>query len=303
MSENPFNFGRPVKGKDFYNRKAEIERAIGFIKNLQSFSIIGERRIGKTSLLEHVLSREVLEKYGVDPEKTAIVFLNMGGLHKVAKEVFIEAVLKQLREHTQVRKESSDVFEVLEAYIENLVSGGKKVIVAFDEFEIIASMLDEQLSSWLRHIFQGSNVMAITASQTTIGKLAKLGGTASPIFNIFGNLTLGLFLKDDSEHMIREMFQRGGIDLKREEISFLADLSGGNPYFIQFIGYDYYEKRKRDKELIENEFRDEMLYSLRDIFEGYWNHLSEEEKEFLFKIETSRNDQIAYTLKRKGLLY
>lgn len=301
MSGNPFNFGKPVKGKDFYNRKEEIERAIGFIKNLQCFSILGERRIGKTSLLEHVLSREVLEEHGVNPEKTVIVSLNMGSLYKVAKDVFIEALLKQLREHTQIGIESPDIFEVLEEYIKNLVSEGKRVIIALDEFEIVAHVLDEQLSHWLRSIFQTQNVMGITVSHKTVRYLEKSGGIASPLFNIFANLTLGLFSKEDSEYMIRKMFQRGGIGLKEEEISFLICLSGENPYFIQLVGYHYYEERKRKKGIDNQKFKNNMLYFTKDQFEWYWDNLDDVEKEFLLRSESTK-DRTYYTLERKGYL-
>jgi len=301
MSKNPFNFSKPVKGKDFCNRKEEIKKAIGFIKNLQCFSVVGERRIGKTSLLEHLLSQEVLKEHGIDIRKHTIIWLNVGSLHEPTEDAFIRAMLERLREHTQAKRESGSVRQRFVSYVENLVSDNRNLVIALDEFEIVEPILDEYFPHWFRSVLQKPNIMAITSSQITIGEIGP-DGMASPLFNIFGNLFLGLFVREETEKMFSEFFLRGKEELNTEEISFLADLSGGNPYLIQLLGYHYYEERTKNKEVHKNEFEDRMLDHLRDQFEGYWKHLSEEERELLLKIENSSNDQISRTLERKGFV-
>jgi hypothetical protein len=307
VNTNPFNFGRPVKGKDFYNRKEEIETAFGFLKSLHSFSIVGERKIGKTSFLLHVFSKETLEEYGIDPEEYVIIHLNIASLHELTKQLLIKTIVEKIAEEAQIKMGSRnilddiDVFDRFKAYVEKLASNNRYLVIAFDEFETITPILDDHFSHWLRYIFQRSNVAAITASHKTVQELKELGGSVSPLFNIFGNLFLGLFTREETENMVREMFKRGKMKIQEREICSLVDLSGGNPYLVQLLGFYYYKERKANGG-IDDEFKKRISYQARDQFEGYWKHLNDGEREFLFRSETSSNDRVAYVLERKGFL-
>lgn len=295
MNENPFIFSKPVKNDKFYNRKEEIEKAMGFLKSLQSFSVIGERRIGKTSFLVHILSEERLSEHNIDPEKYIVTYISISSLYELTKNRFIKAIVEKIGEQTGIEIESVSVFENLETLIESLASDDKNLIIAFDEFEVVAPILDD-LSHWLRYIFQSPNVVAITASQTTVGELSP-DSAASPLFNIFGNLTLGLFSREETENMIKDMFHKGEQELKEDEVSLLADLSGGNPWLIQLLGFHYYNRK-----MTKNKFEKKMLDQLKDVFEGYWKHLSEEEREFLLNVETSDNNRVGHNLEKKGFM-
>ena len=303
MSENPFIFGKPVSRENFYNRKDEVEMATGFLKRLQNFSVVGERRIGKTSFLEYVLSQDVLQAYGIDPENHILVYLSLNGLYGISRELLISAIVKQITEQTQVETDSPNIFDTLKAHIRKLALDGKNLVIALDEFECIAPILDSDFSYWLRFIFQEQNVVAITSSQTTVRELETSGGTASPLFNIFGNIFLGLFLRKETENMIKKMFQKGGVALEEEEITFLADLSGGNPYFIQLIGHYYYQEKKKNRKIIHEKFKESIIPHTNDQFESYWKHLTKEEKKFLVQTESSQDDLIGAILKRKGILF
>jgi AAA+ ATPase superfamily predicted ATPase len=197
MDKNPFIFGKPVRKEDFYNRKEEIEKAAGFIKNLQSFSIVGERRIGKTSFMEHVLSEDVLEDHGIELQKHVVSCFSLSSLYRISRESLVSAIIEKTREQELIEMDSTNDFEKLKAYVEELASQGRNLIIALDEFEVIAPILDDQFSHWLRYIIQNKNVMAITASQITVRKLKTSGGAASPLFNIFDNLLLGLFTRKE----------------------------------------------------------------------------------------------------------
>ena len=303
MNKNPFIFGRPVKKENFYNRKEEVDAATAFLKKLQSFSVVGERRIGKTSFLQHILSRDVLKEHGIDPEEYIAVNFNVSSLHEISRGEFIKDIVERIREQTQIEVEAENIFEMLKAYMKKLALSGKNLIIALDEFEVIAPILDDSFSHWLRFIFQSSNVVAITASQTTVRELETSGGTASPLFNIFGNIFLKLFRRDQTENMIRKMFQKGGIELSEDEIAFLADLSGGNPCLIQLIGYYYYEEKKKNRKIIREKFKESMFPHTNDQFESYWKHLTKEEKKFLIHPENSKDDQISRILERKGFIF
>lgn len=295
MSRNPFVYSKPVKNEEFYNRKEELAAAIGFIRSFQSFSVIGERRIGKTSFLMHLISEEVLKEHSVDSREYIAVYFDMSSLHNITKNTFIKAIAERTEEMIGYGGQSTDIFKDFKALVEKLASENKNVIIALDEFELIEPIL-EDISHWLRFILQNENVMAITATQKTLGELNPKSA-ASPLFNFFSSLTLGLFSREETENMIKDAFRIEGRDLEDEKVSLLADLSGGNPFLIQLLGFHYY-----NKEMTRNEFENEMLYQTRDLFEGYWRHLSEKEKKFLFTIETSVDDRIGHNLEKRGFV-
>jgi len=192
MNKNPFIFGKPVESDRFYNREEEIETSIGFIKSLQNFSVVGERRIGKTSFLKHLLSRKTLANYGIDPEQYIAVYCAIDSLYEIKKDILIMTIVEKIEKYIQVEVESADVFEKLRALIENLALNGKNLIIALDELEIIAPLLDD-FSHWLRSIFQSGNVVAITASRTTVAKLSP--DSAASLSSIF----LAILLWDSSQ--------------------------------------------------------------------------------------------------------
>jgi len=296
MNKNPFMFGMPVKGDEFYNREKETEKAVGFIRNCECFSVTGERRIGKTSFLLHVLSSKTLSEYDMGPENLVIIYLDMSRLHETTKDAFIGAIVEKIRKQTQIKVKPMNIFDMLITLVEELASNNKNLIIALDEFEIIMPILGE-LSYWLRSVFQSQNVTAVTASRKTMAESCS-DNSASPLFNIFGTLTLGLFSKEETENMIKGRFHEGGQELKGDEVSFLANLSGGNPWLIQLLGFHYYSKK-----IEKDEFEDKMLDQAKVIFEGYWKHLTEEERKFLLNVETSKNEQVAHDLEKRGLVF
>ena len=302
MNKNPFIFGKPVNRNDFYNRKEEVENAKGFLKRLQSCSGVGERRIGKTSFIRYVLSREILREYGVRHENHIIAFLSLSSLYEISKELLIGTIVEKIGEKVQVGTNSTNVFDEFRANVRELTLKGKNLIIALDEFEVITPILDDNFSHWLRFIFQEENVVAITASQTTVRELETSGGTASPLFNIFGNIFLDLFERNETENMIIDMFRKGGMELEEDEVAFLADLSGGNPYFVSLVGYHYYEEKKKKRIVAPKKFKEDIFPHANDQFESYWKHLTKEEKKFLVHSGKFEDNQIGSILKRKGLI-
>ena len=66
MTENPFFHRGPVKSRGyFYGRTRETKRALQLLRNGQSVSIVGPRKIGKTSLLLHLMDESVLAAHGM----------------------------------------------------------------------------------------------------------------------------------------------------------------------------------------------------------------------------------------------
>ena len=85
MSVNPFTYGNPISDpKHFFGRKHEIEQVFSRLRNVEfeSSSIVGERRIGKTSLLNFLRHPKVRLSYGLDSDKYLFIYLDLQMIDK-----------------------------------------------------------------------------------------------------------------------------------------------------------------------------------------------------------------------------
>ena len=68
---NPFNYGNPIDDPErFFGRRREVEQIFSRLRNpaFESTSIVGERRTGKTSLLNFVSHPSIVASFGLDPQ-------------------------------------------------------------------------------------------------------------------------------------------------------------------------------------------------------------------------------------------
>jgi hypothetical protein len=74
---NPFfHRGAIRQAKDFHGRTSESREILGLLRNGQSVSLIGARRIGKSSLLIQLCRPEVRAEIGLDPARALFVIVD-----------------------------------------------------------------------------------------------------------------------------------------------------------------------------------------------------------------------------------
>ncbi len=74
--------GNPVSDPSkFYGREREIRQITDrlFSSAFESTSVVGERRIGKTSLLKYLANTEVAESLGLTPDEYVMVYVDFQG--------------------------------------------------------------------------------------------------------------------------------------------------------------------------------------------------------------------------------
>ncbi len=82
MIQNPFTFGPPIQDPArFFGRKEVIQQIFNLLNSGHHISIVGERRIGKTSLLTYISNPEVFTKY-LDPCSHIFVFIDFQKYNK-----------------------------------------------------------------------------------------------------------------------------------------------------------------------------------------------------------------------------
>ena len=72
MKTNPFEYGNPITHpSQFFGRKNELIRMQDSIRQMRGISVVGERRVGKSSLLKVLSSLEIIQEDKVSAD-TAI---------------------------------------------------------------------------------------------------------------------------------------------------------------------------------------------------------------------------------------
>ena len=146
---NPFTYGNPISDpKRFVGRQREVEQIFMRLRNpeFESSSIVGERRAGKTSLLNYISHSDIIEQYGLDPGTYLFVYLDLEMitststptrlfqhmLRRIASKVSDESLKKEIREVSQA--ETIDTFE-LNDILDAMEDEGLHVVLLIDEFE------------------------------------------------------------------------------------------------------------------------------------------------------------------------
>lgn len=250
---NPFTFGNPIKDPArFIGRKAEIRQIINRLLSSahESTSIIGERRIGKTSLLEYLSNPQVSAGLGLTPDKFCLVYVDFQGLTDITPTRFWQRVLKKMSRSIcdeslkpsidKLSEQSTfDLFD-LEDLFQITLDKGMTVVLLMDEFEYVTenSNFKSDFFGGLRALAIHSGVALLPATRRELVDLChseEIKG--SPFFNIFANVVLRPFNRSEVDIMLQSYTQTAEAEFTAEEMDFIWATAGGYPIFIQMAGH------------------------------------------------------------------
>ncbi|MBV7334424.1 ATP-binding protein [Chloroflexi bacterium TSY] len=311
MSNNPFTIDLPIQDPEtFFGRKEMIRQIIGRLRNRQDSSVIGERRIGKTSLLYHLQNPNVLQQYGLDPNEYLFVyfsFKNANGIenaNELTPSSFWHRLLQSIAEQISDPEILEEIEELMEEnnmkvlYLQDLfadiyVNTNRRVVLLLDEFGRVAQApeLDADFFANLRILATGDyiSLIFVTSSRLKLSKLAHSEEVAgSPFFNIFELFYLKPFQQDSAEKTIKALLAETDVEFNEQEMSYIMALSGRHPFFLQmganylFDAYTVAGLRgdpllPARLERVENEFMEQA----HNHFAHYWQQSTDEERLFL----------------------
>jgi hypothetical protein len=296
MTTNPFTFGNPIRDPArFYGRKEEIRQILNRLRSSahESTSIVGERRIGKTSLLKFIDTPEIATELGLLPEEYCMIYIDFQGLTDITPHRFWERVLRlmersicmpdlvpQIKEIREL--EDFDLFD-LEDLFKVITASGMTIVLLLDEFEYVTLNPNFQSDFFggLRAIATHQNLSLITATRRELVDLChseELKG--SPFFNIFANVVLRPFSREEVGVMLDGYLSESDISLSDVEKKVIMELGGGYPFFVQIAGN--YMVEAKEKGLDSEEAVEEMVTQFDDQADAHftymWSHSSESEK-------------------------
>lgn len=287
MPRNPFTHRGPIRqAEDFFGREREISRAFALLGNMQNVAIIGQRRIGKSSLLLHLCRPEVFTKHGIPEQKTVFAYVDGQELSELDEGEVRGFLAQQLAAALGDDQATSDkpgklAHQDLRRFIERLAARESGAIILLDEFEALAVNpgLAPRFFSGLRALSSQFDLAFVTASHHSLFDLtyARSDTLSSPFFNTFAELRLGLFSESASQSMLETMASGAGLSLPEELVLRILALAGPHPFLLQMAAFHACESLAEIAEgsdAWEHRFRTEASPH----FAYYWDHLSDEEQ-------------------------
>jgi len=238
---NPFlNRGMIKNPDDFFGRSREINRIFSRLdaEFPQSISVVGERRAGKSSLLNYVYQRRNRRDQMQHYHNAIFVFMDFQRGSDMTVERFIDVLFGMFRyeRHNAKALDTGHMdLDTLRAVVEELSDQGKRIIVLMDEFDAITKNpnFDMQFFSFLRFLANNFKVAYVTSSHNDLQQMCHDKEIAdSPFFNIFSNLPLRGFNRDEAVELITVPSEREGLPLGAHADRIL-EMSGLFPLFIQ----------------------------------------------------------------------
>jgi hypothetical protein len=226
MEVNPFYHSGPVTGKNFADRRDELETLLRWLGTTPPtcVALYGPERIGKTSLLRQLCEAE---GPGHRPDYRW-VYLDLQGIF--SPEEFWKTLAGKLE------SPDSNIREVLE-------QAPAPVVLCLDEFGDVLSRPDFTADFYdqLRSLTQTGKLALVISTLRPLQELSiPSGADVSRFFNIFRPLELGPFPPDEARTLLES---RG---LSREDADWVLKnvREPNHPYHLQLLGTCLWEAKR-----------------------------------------------------------
>jgi hypothetical protein len=232
---NPFFYGGRIENPDdFVGRKAELRAIFSALATFSSgqaqhISVVGERRIGKSSLLYHVT--QTYQQQLSRPDCYRFVFADLENPQNHSLHGLLEFILRKLNLATSHHPSLSEFAEALEKLHDQ-----KHIcpVVCLDEFEQLVNYKDE----FPNHVYEafrslGSNnkVAFLTASKTPLSDLILQSNMTSTFPNIFMQRPLKVF----SQAEAMQLLERSSLPFSQSDKAEILRISECYPGKLQLI--------------------------------------------------------------------
>lgn len=239
----PFVVGPPIRHpQHFFGRTREMRRIFQALQpQFEHVAVIGDRRIGKTSLLQHLSQitisspQEVRTNQHTDwlPNAQAYRWIYVDFQRTLMRQQ--EGLLQFLA--TQFNLPSQDKWS-LDIFVEALIDHGlsRPTVLMLDELGagLTTSELDQSFWWGMRAILNdatNANLAILVAAHDDPTKLANDQGKASPFFNVFNSVHLGPFTEGET----LELIGSSPISFAEEDIAWILEQSERLPHRIQIL--------------------------------------------------------------------
>lgn len=305
--QNPYVCGAQLPGNSavFYGRGYELGSILSVLGNPNkpgNVSILGERRIGKSSLLNQI--KQVLAQVS----KLVTIHTTMQNWSVDSQATFFTQLHQAICDALKIASGFVDNYAGFRDFIQHYAEQGYRFVLIIDEFDKMTdnTYFDATFFSNMRTLGECSEYQFayILASYTPLFDICYQEGIKeSKFWNIFGTChTLGLLFRKEAEQLIQEPMQRSlkrtFADAEREAILAYA---GYHPAFLQIVVAEYWKAYFLNCAPNQDAIQQTLHYYYQDL----WQHRSKEERQLLLQIaqnEIPEDSSTLSNLRRRGLI-
>ena len=259
MSSNPFIAAGKIEiGGPFIGRTEALNYIVDRLRGSHpiSVSVVGEKRLGKTSLLYHFSQTwaERVEK----PNNYMVIYLSLENPHGKEEMKFYQWVANTLRAGSQVKNNAAldnalkvDAWD-RETFVEALghwKALGVLPVLCLDDFDMLLKnkAFDDGFYENLHYLMTHNYLMLVIASFEKLQAYKKTYGLTSSFFNLGHTLFLKKFNEAEVTELVCLKDSLGQAVLSTEEQQLARDWGKGSPFLLQLAGYSLYEARQYGK--------------------------------------------------------
>jgi hypothetical protein len=294
MQPNPFEYGNPITDPaKFFGRQTELNQLRDRLYQMASTSLVGERRIGKTSLLRIFTVPEVTAKLGLG-ENYVFCYIDWQGFSQIQPKEFWGLMLAELASKFKDSPGLAEIEGMLESQaidefsLRRLFAKLKPtpMVFLFDEFDTIIRNpnLSESFYGTLRHLAQHYSLALVTASTRELYYYCISDQIqSSPFFNIFANLIVQPFNESECQELVTAYLEDTGMTFSETELKHLIEMSGGFPSLLQiacYLLFNAYLDKEMQKDAGDRQFyvTQNFLREANPHLAYYWKNSEDGEK-------------------------
>jgi hypothetical protein len=335
---NPFIYGGPVTAQQFIGRAQEVDRVFDQLSSQArgSVAIIGERRIGKTSLLHYVSAPDVVKRWNLEEDTSLFIFQDCGAVAPFSITRFWQTVLRRLLRLLQGKDPRTPLLASVETLLaapeittldiefllDDLHAAGLLLILMLDEFEWLIRT-DPENEAITRDLLAGLRALInhvprtlslIVATRQPLDEVCcDVRFMGSPFYNNFVFLHLRPFRLEETESLFAQMLAGTGVAFSQAEKDLIYDLAGTHPLLLQTAAALVFDLKAggareiKDLVAIREQFRDLVEHQ----FEDFWKWSGARERQILLQLASGGREAPTHleawadereTLLRRGLI-
>lgn len=305
--QNPYTNRAGIRNADeFFGRSAELRSIYTRICGEQCIYLVGERRVGKSSVLNALDFSVERRRFDV-PEDLVFVQLDMQFIAGCTEELFLEYLLAETSEKLGISA-GEPSRRSLQRMAKEL-GQSRRLVLLLDEFSVLVSnpKISQDLLEFLRAWSARFRIVLVGAfREASTQRIEESDSTGSPFLNIFDKVYIGPLLPEDARDLVEGPAEGVGVPFDEYEIQWIFELAGYLPLFLQIACYYLLELKwmgiqgEEARTRLERDF----LFEAQPHFQYLLDALSEHERGAVVAVAAGRatTPDLERELIKKGIL-
>ncbi|HZF11210.1 MAG TPA: metallophosphoesterase [Thermoanaerobaculia bacterium] len=278
---NPYDPWTPVMAPHFVGRRQLLRRLEAALAEGRSVSLVGDWRIGKSSVLQTWFEKQ-------RDKGREVQLLSGGGSEGASPQALVEKITGR-----PCSEEVDLAAEALERWVQTKGLPGLPPLLLIDELDSMVPCFEHRFFERLRGML--GRIVLVLASCQELDLLYRETDRASPFFNRLELQRVGLLEPAEA----RLLIARGGGLLAPQDRELLFRWAGRHPFYLQLLGRHLGDARRNGQatEQALDLFRTEAASSLREL----WRVLDPRDRESL-RATISGRACLRLSLRMRGLV-